>query len=75
MNTSLAFLAPTLAPTAIQPDWRQNEDRYYARVSLDWPTLTARRHLLVALRPLLVAVVGGALHTLPAPAHGRRAAA
>lgn len=74
MNTSLAFLAPTLDRTAAQPDWRQNEDRYYVRVSHDWPTLATLRHVLIALRHILVAVVG-ALHTLPTPAHGRRATA
>lgn len=39
MDTNLAGLAPSLTRSRLRPEWVRNEDRYYARMSPDLPTL------------------------------------
>lgn len=64
MDISLASLAPTLTRSTAWPDWLQDEDRYYARLSQDWPRFQSTRDLL--------AHIGSALHVVAVLVPARR---
>ncbi len=46
MDINVAMLASSMARVAGQPDWQRDEDSYYRRVTLYWPTFG---HLLQSL--------------------------